>query len=73
MFAAGGVFDSLLQTDPGLTIYVPGQTPGDRRASPLLPCAHDIWLGLVFRKGQRKGALFCEDNAVQLNIRKTDF
>lgn len=65
MFTKGGVFDSLLQTDSGLTIYVPVQIPGDLRMSPLLLYTHDIWPDLVFRTGQRKGALFCEHNVAK--------
>ena len=73
MFTTGGVFDSLLQTDPGLAIYVPVQISGDRRVSPLLPYAHDIWLGSAFGTGRRKEALFREDDVVWLKIRKSEF
>lgn len=36
----------------------------DTWVSPLLLYDHDIWLGLVYGTGQRKGALFYEDNVV---------
>ncbi len=49
------------------------QIPGNWRVSPLPPYGHDIWLGLVFKTEQRKGALFSENNFVELNIRRTEF